>query len=88
MIAGDNAVLMISPIPNVVNPPPNAPRQHHGERTADEEPLAAVGSGPHHFEAQSMWQLIHTILSEINNLQTMVGTLAEAREANKVIFIS
>ena len=43
---GDNAVLMISPIPNVMNPPPNTPAEHNGQGTADEEPLAAIGPGP------------------------------------------
>ena len=50
--------------------------------------MAAVGAGPHKFEAQSTQQLIYAMLSEINNLQTMAGTLAEAREANRAIFMS
>ena len=79
VITGDDAVLTIAPIPNVVNPPPSAPAQHHGGGAADGEPLAATGAGPHHFEAQSTQQLIHTVITHNNNLQTMINTLAEER---------
>ena len=70
---------MIAHILNVVNPPPNAAVQHHGGGGPDGEPLAATGAGPHHFETQSTLQLIHTVISQNNHLQTMITTLAEER---------
>ena len=45
VITGDDAVLTIAPIPNVVNHPPNAPAQHHGGGAAYGQPLAATGEG-------------------------------------------
>ena len=85
VVTGDDAVLTIAPIPNVVNPQPNAPAQHHGAVAADGELLATTGAGPQHFEAQSTRQLIHTVISQNNNLQTIINTLAEERRADRVM---
>ena len=88
VVTGDDAVLTIAPIPNVVNPQHYAPAKHHGGVAADGELLATTGAGPQHFEAQSTRQLIHTVTIQNNNLQTTINTLAEERRADRVMLMS
>ena len=45
-------------------------------------------TGLNHLEAQSTRELLHMMHNQTNNLQIMLSTLAEAREADRVMFMS
>jgi len=81
VITGDDATLLITE----VNPAPVNPQQpQQQEQQQEQQQGPAMGD----ISSQTTRQLIHTILNQLNQVQTAITSLSEEREADKVILMA